>query len=68
MCALNQINAAIEKLQNAKVTGDLVSAQTQALSFIQASFDLKEISQIQKQSLEKKVRRAYRNQLIGESA
>lgn len=68
MYALNQINAAIEKLQNAKVTGDLVSAQTQALSFIQASFDLKEITQIQKQSLEKKVRRAYRNQLIGESA
>lgn len=67
MC-MNQINAAINQLENAKVSSDLLIAQTQALSFIQAAFELNEITNIQKQSLEKKVRRAYRNQLIGETA
>lgn len=68
MCSMNQIDAAIEQLQNARVTSDLIQAQAQALAFIQASFELKEISSTQKIVLEKKVRRAYRNQLIGETA
>lgn len=67
MC-MNQINAAIEQMQNARIGSDLIQAQSQALAFISASFELKEISNTQKQSLEKKVRRIYRNQLIGESA
>lgn len=67
MC-MNQINAAINKMQNARIGSDLIQAQSQALAFINASFELKEISNIQKQSLEKKVRRIYRNQLIGGSA
>lgn len=69
MCkdSLMQINAAIEILSNAKVGHELVAAQSQALAFIQAAFDAEEINQVEKQTLEKKVRRIYRNQLIEES-
>ena len=69
MCkdSLMQINAAIEILGNAKVGPELVAAQSQALAFIQATFDAEEINQVEKQTLEKKVRRIYRNQLIEES-
>jgi len=42
--------------------------QTQALSFIQAAFEAEELSQIEKQTLQKKVRRIYRSQLIEEAA
>lgn len=66
--SLTQINAAIENLQTATTPSALIQAQAQALSFIQAAFDLDEIPQTQKQALEKKVRRIYRNQLIEESA
>lgn len=65
---MNQINAAIENLKNAFSSAALLDAQTQALSFIQAAFEAEELNQIEKQSLEKKVRRIYRNQLIEESA
>ena len=65
--SLTQINAAIENLSNAKQGSSLVEAQCQALSFIQASFDREEINQVEKQSLEKKVRRIYRTQIIEES-
>lgn len=61
-----QINAAISLLQGAKVGSFLRDAQTQALSFIQASFEAEELNQVEKQTLEKKVRRIYRNQLIEE--
>jgi hypothetical protein len=57
MCRENsliQINAAIKNLSNAKQGSSLVEAQSQALSFIQASFDREEINQVEKQSLEKK--------------
>jgi len=69
MCkdSLMQITAAIEVLGNAKVGPELVAAQSQALAFIQAAFDVEEINQVEKQTLEKKVRRIYRNQLIEES-
>ncbi|EOR08238.1 hypothetical protein [Acinetobacter tandoii] len=69
MCkdSLMQINAAIEILGNAKVGPELVAAQSQALAFIQSAFDVEEINQVEKQTLEKKVRRIYRNQLIEES-
>ena len=70
MCRENsliQINAAIENLINAKKGRSLVEAQSQALSFIQVSFDREEINQVEKQSLEKKVRRIYRTQIIEES-
>lgn len=65
--SLTQINAAIENLSNAKQGSSLVESQSQALSFIQASFDREEINQVEKQSLEKKVRRIYRTQIIEES-
>lgn len=65
--SLNQINAAIANLMNTKVSSKLIQAQSQALAFTQASFDAEEISQIEKQTLEKKIRRIYRNQLIGEA-
>lgn len=66
--SLNQIHVAISNLQNAKSSNGLVQAQSQALAFTQAAFELEEIGQIEKQSLEKKIRRIYRNQLIEESA
>lgn len=66
--SLNQINAAIEQLKAATAASTLVNAQNQALSFIQACFEADELNQAEKQSLEKKVRRIYRNQLIEESA
>lgn len=66
--SLNQINAAIENLKAATSASTLVNAQNQALSFIQAAFEADELNQAEKQTLEKKVRRIYRNQLIEESA
>ena len=66
--SMKQINAAIENLLNALSSAALLDAQSQALAFIQAAFEAEELSQIQKQTLEKKVRRIYRNQLIEESA
>ena len=66
--SMNQINAAIENLLNALSSAALRDAQSQALAFIQAAFEAEELSQIEKQTLEKKVRRIYRNQLIEESA
>lgn len=66
--SMNQINAAIENLLNALSSAALLDAQSQALAFIQAAFEAEELSQIEKQTLEKKVRRIYRNQLIKESA
>ena len=66
--SMKQINAAIENLLNALSSAALLDAQSQALAFIQAAFEAEELSQIEKQTLEKKVRRIYRNQLIKESA
>ena len=66
--SMNQINAAIENLLNALSSAALLDAQSQDLAFIQAAFEAEELSQIEKQTLEKKVRRIYRNQLIEESA
>ena len=66
--SMKQINAAIENLLNALSGAALLDAQSQALAFIQAAFEAVELSQIEKQTLEKKVRRIYRNQLIEESA
>lgn len=66
--SMNQINAAIENLRNALSSAALLDAQSQALAFIQAAFEAEELNQIEKQTLEKKVRRIYRNQLIEESA
>lgn len=66
--SMSQINAAIENLRNALSSAALLDAQSQALSFIQAAFEAEELNQIEKQTLEKKVRRIYRNQLIEESA
>lgn len=66
--SLKQINSAIENIKNATVGSFLIDAQTQALSFIQATFEAEEINQMEKQALDKKVRRIYRNQLIEESA
>ena len=66
--SMNQINAAIENLRNALSSAALLDAQSQALAFIQAAFEAEELNQIKKQTLEKKVRRIYRNQLIEESA
>ena len=66
--SMNQINAAIENLLNALSSAALLDAHSQALAFIQAAFEAEELSQIEKQTLEKKVRRIYRNQLIEESA
>lgn len=65
--SMNQIKAAMENLQNAKEGSELIQAQRQSLAFIQAAFDAEEIDQVEKQTLEKKVRRIYRNQLIEES-
>lgn len=66
--SLMQINAAIDQLQNATIGSFLRDAQTQALSFIQAAFEAEELNPSEKQTLEKKVRRIYRTQLIEESA
>ena len=66
--SMNQINAAIENLLNALSSAALLDAQCRALAFIQGAFEAEELSQIEKQTLEKKVRRIYRNQLIEESA
>lgn len=66
--SLNQIHTAISNLLNAKSSNELIQAQSQGLAFTQAAFDLEEIDQVEKQSLEKKIRRIYRNQLIEESA
>lgn len=65
--SLNQINAAIDKLINAKVSNELINTQSEALAFTQAAFDKEEISKTEKQALEKKIRRIYRNQLIEET-
>lgn len=62
--SMKQINAAIENLLNALSSSALLDAQSQALAFIQAAFEAEELNQIEKQTLEKKVRRIYRNQLI----
>lgn len=66
--SLNQIHTAISNLLNAKSSNELVQAQSQALAFTQATFEAEEIDQTEKQSLEKRIRRVYRNQLIEESA
>lgn len=66
--SMKQINAAIENLLNALSSAALLDAQSQALAFIQAAFEAEELNQIEKQTLEKKVRRIYRNQLLEESA
>ena len=66
--SMKQINAAIENLLNALSGAALLDAQSQAFAFIQAAFEAEELNQIEKQTLEKKVRRIYRNQLIEESA
>ena len=66
--SMKQINAAIENLLKAPSGAALLDAQSQALAFIQAAFEAEELNQIEKQTLEKKVRRIYRNQLIEESA
>lgn len=66
--SLAQIDAAIKQIEGAVTSPALLDAQTQALSFIQAAFDVEEINAVEKQTLEKKVRRIYRNQLIEESA
>ena len=66
--SLNQIHTAISNLLNAKSSNELIQAQSQALAFTQATFEAEEINQIEKQTLEKKIRRIYRNQLIEESA
>lgn len=66
--SLNQIHTAISNLLNAKSSNELVQAQSQALAFTQATFEAEEIDQTEKQSLEKRIRRIYRNQLIEESA
>lgn len=66
--SLNQIHTAISNLLNAKSSNELVQAQSQALAFTQATFEAEEINQTEKQSLEKRIRRIYRNQLIEESA
>lgn len=66
--SMKQINAAIENLLNALSSAALLDSQSQALAFIQAAFEAEELNQIEKQTLEKKVRRIYRNQLIEESA
>lgn len=58
----------ISNLLNAKSSNELVQAQSQALAFTQATFEAEEINQTEKQSLEKRIRRIYRNQLIEESA
>lgn len=58
----------ISNLLNAKSSNELVQAQSQALAFTQATFEAEEIDQTEKQSLEKRIRRIYRNQLIEESA
>lgn len=66
--SLNQIHTTISNLLNAKSSNELVQAQSQALAFTQATFEAEEIDQTEKQSLEKRIRRIYRNQLIEESA
>lgn len=66
--SLNQIHTTISNLLNAKSSNELVQAQSQALAFTQATFEAEEINQTEKQSLEKRIRRIYRNQLIEESA
>ena len=66
--SMKQINAAIENLLNALSSSALLDAKSQALAFIQAAFEAEELNQIEKQTLEKKVRRIYRNKLIEESA
>lgn len=65
--SMNQIEASIDNLSNAISNTALLNHQTQALSFIQAAFEAEELNQIEKQTLEKKVRRIYRTQLIAES-
>lgn len=66
--SLKQIHTTISNLLNAKSSNELVQAQSQALAFTQATFEAEEIDQTEKQSLEKRIRRIYRNQLIEESA
>lgn len=71
MCSensLNQINAAIEKLKNAKTKDQLLNAQTESLSFVQAAFEADEISQKQKLSFDRNIRNQYRKQLVEERA
>ena len=58
----------ISNLLNAKSSNELVQAQSQALAFTQATFEAEEIDQTEKKSLENRIRRIYRNQLIEESA
>jgi len=65
---MDQINAAIQKLKNAKSGPELINAQIQALSFTKAAFEIEKISKTKQRILEKKIRRIYREQLIEEAA
>lgn len=72
MCEVNtsieQIQASIEALKNATGSKALIDAQAQSIAFINASYEAEEISQKEKLSFERLVRKVYRSQLIEESA
>ena len=72
MCEVNtsveQIKASIKALRNATGSKALIDAKAQSIAFINASYEAQEISQKEKLSFERLVRRVYRSQLIEESA
>ncbi|PJG66743.1 hypothetical protein [Acinetobacter seifertii] len=64
--ALDQIDKALKKISEARTRDGLLIANTEAHAFVNASYDFEVIDSKEKHSLEMKIRRAYRNQVIGD--
>ncbi|MRA47252.1 hypothetical protein [Acinetobacter pittii] len=64
--ALDQINKALKKISEARTRDGLLIANTEAHAFVNASYDFEVIDSKEKHSFEMKIRRAYRNQVIGD--
>lgn len=64
--ALDQIDKALKKISEARTRDGLLIAHTEAHAFVNASYDFEVINLKEKQSYEMKIRRAYRNQVIGD--
>nr|WP_314370391.1 hypothetical protein [uncultured Acinetobacter sp.] len=62
---VDQINSAIELINEARNNRELNIARDQANAFIQAAYENEDITLIQKHKFSKKARSAYRCQYIG---
>lgn len=65
LSSVDQINEAINQINEATTTKKLVDARDTASAFIQAAYEKEDIDLKQKHQYLKKVRAAYRDQYIG---